>query len=238
MGHSAGKWRNGICVRKLTDAASDEEFVAAFVDCYISVFNSDGDGEWNESWSREQVREKIFGVAPEVAEKTRVVTASLDAVLTGFSVVHVDVMDKALGLQDLPPHLQTQELLTEVKRHLVWLAGEDPVVCNFKEVGIRKEHRQGPSAVMKLFSDAYASSLELGAEFACWWTSRNSRMYYLAMSLDGRLVYDCGDKEGHLMMGEEVKHALRRITTPGKELVRMLGERLKHHGIHNPYRPS
>ena len=212
---------NGFFTQQLSTAAADQSVADEVTDCYMRVFNATGEGEWQESWTKEATLQKLFLDPAADAPRSFLTSWRVNGELAGFGIAFVDDVDKAVALRDLPPGLQTQERLDAIRRNLVWLGGKGKL-CNYRELGIRREFRSGLAPVLQLIHDPLEKSATLGAQFSCCWTSRQSRLFPIISSMDVRMIYDFQDPAGHVLMGEDVAHACRRFSLPPKEVAVMM----------------
>lgn len=217
---------DGFFTQTLAEALTDAAFIDELVDCFMAVFNASGEGEWQEAWTVESVRNLLINDAPQNAHRVFLATWREGGALAGFSLVEIGGFDEVLRLSDLPPNHRTVEHLEGVKRQIEWLAGPKPVIVNQREIGIRQEFRKGLEPIVRLLLDP----MERGPEdaYICNWTSRKAKLMPIILAMDVRVVYDFKDEAQHVFIGEDVKHLRRRLRSGASSVGLMMKERRSH----------
>lgn len=218
---------DGFHTQTLAEAAKDPQFLQEIVECYIAIFNADGEGEWREAWTPETAAKKLFDVPAEEAARSYLTSWRFIGQLAGFSLVNVDAAETVIPVRELPPSVQTEDHRREAAMHQAWLAGPGAKTCFFREIGIRPEFRIGLEPVVRLMHDPSAAASVDGASFVSFWTSRDSKLFPIVLGLDARAIYDFGDKVRNVLMGDDLACTLRRFRSPLPDMTRMIKERLK-----------
>ncbi len=191
---------DGFETGSFRDYAGDPARAAELIDWYISVFNAKGDGEWGEHWTPDAVRSKLFADIDAEAGRALIATWRVGGDLAGLSLLFVDRAAEVLSLKDLPPACREPAVLAAARDRLVRLVGSDTVVAQYRELGIRCEFRSGLDPVARLMLDPGLASMELGARYVCFWTSKNSRLYPIVIGLSMVPVHDFGDAAGDVLV--------------------------------------
>lgn len=229
--NTPGHRQDGFFTQEFSQAVQDTDFVDELINWYIQVFNDRSSGEWAESWTPEQVRQKLIIDTAGQWYRSLITSWRHQGDLVGATIVFVERADRVLKRSDLPPGCQTDARLAEVNRHLDWLIGADPLVVQYRELGIVRQFRQGFAPVGKLIADSAAAAIARGARYGCWWTSRQSRLFPIVIGLDCRVAYDFQDDGGNVLMIGECDQTHRRLCQPPAKINQMLAERLKNLGL-------
>ncbi|MEK9152278.1 MAG: hypothetical protein AAB692_02835 [Patescibacteria group bacterium] len=204
---------DGFITLPRQDLLAQPDLADELVDCYIRIFNATGQGEWAENWTPEQVRAKFFGDTSD-ADAAFFTLMRAGGELAGLSMVTVESVERMLAARDLPPGLQTEEHLANLKNRLRWFAGGGSVAFH-REFGIRKEFRNGLEYVLPLMCHPQAAARNSGAAFSYCWTSKKlGRLYNITMGLDFRVIYAFNDPMEHVVIGESADLMVRRLRLP------------------------
>ncbi len=216
--------------------AADNERLAELVDWYVAVFNARGAGEWGEHWTPETAREKILADVASEAGRTLITTWRAQGALAGVSLVFVDRAADVLKVKDLPPACRDAAVLSSVRAKLSRLLGAATVVAQYRELGIRREFRSGLDPVARLMLDPGLASMEMGAEYVCYWTSKHSRLYPIVLGLSMVPVHDFGDRDGDVLMVGDCAWLSRCLRFPRPLLKAVIALRLAWLKISGRYR--
>lgn len=227
---------NGIVTLSLKEIAADASLADDVIGWYIAVFNATGPGEWNEHWTPEQVRQKLFTDTAGEADRSFVAMWRKDGVLAGADIICLMPVETAVTPRDLPPGHQDETTLEAVNRHLLWAAGPGATVAMFRELGIRPEYRKGLEPVIGLTQGVMKAGLDAGATFGCFWTSKASNLFPIMIGYGVDVLYDFGDEKQHVFMGDHLGHSYRRFCASAALAGRMIAERGAHRGLKLPRR--
>jgi hypothetical protein len=222
---------DGFFTQTLAAAASDKAIVNELVAWYIKVFNDQGPGEWGESWTPDQVRHKLFWATQAEHHNATVTSWRTGGVLAGATFAVYGRSDQVLKVSDLPPAKQDPALLAEVLDHLDWLIGSEATVIHYRELGILREHRQGPAPVLKLFSDTADEAWRRGVDYGYWWTNKHGRLFPLVVGVGGQIAYDFHDERGNVLMLASCPQTVRRLHEPPARIMKMMLARLQNLGL-------
>ncbi|HSD12408.1 MAG TPA: hypothetical protein VLC10_02520 [Patescibacteria group bacterium] len=228
MENTASARDDGFFTQPFTGAVSDPALVDEIIGWYIDVFNAVGPDEWNEHWTADEVRKKLFLDTAADAERSFVTTWRSQGRLAGLGIVVVAPVSR-FAASDLPPGCQDGSVLSGVRRSLGWLVGPETPILFYREFGLRKEFRGGLAPILRLLGDSLEAGMGIGAEYACCWTSRKKRLYPILVGLDLHLAYAFGDEQDNVLVGDVFPHLLRKIRTSPDEAALHIRERIAAH---------
>ncbi|MEY4744272.1 MAG: hypothetical protein RL272_217 [Candidatus Parcubacteria bacterium] len=229
--HNGSPDADGIKTLSLKEVAADPRLVDDVIGWYIAVFNAKGPGEWNEDWTPEQVRKKLFEDTAAEADRSFVALWRKDGVLAGVHIICLMPAAGAIIARDLPPGFQDEATVAAVTRQLEWIAGPSAVVAMFRELGIRQEFRKGIDPFLGMTRAILQVGLSAGATFGCFWTSRDSNIFPIMIGYGAEVLYDFGDEKKHVFIGDHFDHSYRRFCAPPASAVRMIAERCALRGV-------
>jgi len=224
---------DGFFVQRLTDVLLDPAFMAEVADLYVAIFNAKGQGEWGESWTRASAIMKLFGQTADDADRCHLATWRVAGQLAGLCLTYANRTMESIRPADLPPEARSSAVLDVVLAKLMLACGEDVLVLQYRELGIRREHRGGiePIAALILLSGYPAN--DAGAGPAVFWTSSKSRLYPIVIGLGLEPLHRFGDPDDNVLLVGPSGVMRSRLELAPRRLAATIGLRLAWRRIKN-----
>ena len=100
------------------------------------------------------------------------------------------------------------------------MAGTTATHAYFRELGIVKQHRGGIEPVLGIMLEPCRRGRKEGADFGFYWTSKDSRLYSLMIAFGMRVLYEFGDPERTVLLGDTLENGIRRFSAGKAEIMR------------------
>ncbi len=210
----------------MVQVLADNELTYEVCSLYAHIFNT----EWEESWTLESAKEKLFG-KKALSIPSMFVGWKNGQKLSAFLIAGVSKIDNSIVDFEMPPCCCDEKTVEEVKRQLRYFLPnkDDPKIMIIREMGISRKDSVGVALVAEMLAVMLKDGAKAGSDFACCWTSITGSLYGILKAYDVRDVYRFRSETGLMLLGDYQTEVAMRMESPMTR--RMIIDRLKCHGL-------
>jgi len=208
--------------------------LTAIANCYLQVFNTQGEFEWGEKWNIKNIQKLLERMIYKRSLGERFIGSILIdtnpeeniAAVHGFCLgLFMDGAEK-LRLEDMPFHIFKTTKIEALRRLKQILSPEKQFVF-LRELGISKEKRGGLLQIMRLIATALKFAGKDG-EKVIFWTSEKTNLYYLVIGTGAKIIHQCNDPKRHIFLEYDLSSFQGILEFSEKQLQDIIATKLRN----------